>query len=75
MTKCYANTTPDMNIMIYMCTWLITTSIELKTFQKFVYAPKQCCQLIVASTFTSYTDKYTDGGTWKNKAQRWNVLV
>ena len=25
---------------IYMCTWLITTSIELKTFLKFMYAPK-----------------------------------
>ena len=25
---------------IYMCTWLITTSIELKTFLNFVYAPK-----------------------------------
>ena len=23
-----------------MCTWLITTSIELKTFLNFVYAPK-----------------------------------
>ena len=26
--------------LIYMCTWLITKSIEMKTFLKFVYAPK-----------------------------------